>query len=249
VSSFIIAGLGESASSIAWGSEFLADLGVYPFVVPLRPIPGSMLSSTPPPKPDTMKSLYTAVAKILQSKGICSDKILAGCARCGACSAISSYETKEAPLICHSARNLCEKSQAFRIRKEIFVDEQGLFDTSDKDENDADSIHLVAKKGNKIIGTVRVYRDSTKQNHWIGGRLAVEKDFRATWAGPYLVKEAMKRVMKKGCDVFTAHIQEKNIPFFLKLGWKPIGPVIEHYGRPHQKMLANLKLVPPDIEV
>ncbi len=41
VSSFLIAGLGESPESIVWGSEVLADLGVYPFVVPFRPIPGS----------------------------------------------------------------------------------------------------------------------------------------------------------------------------------------------------------------
>jgi len=249
VSSFIIAGLGESANSIAWGSEFLADLGVYPFVVPLRPIPGTKLASAAPPHPDVMKPLYEIVAKILQAKGICSDKILAGCARCGACSALSSYETKEAPLICHSVRTRIEKSQAFRIRKKVFVDEQGLFDTSDVDENDANCIHLVAKKENRIIGTVRVYRDPVGQNQWIGGRLAVEKDCRVTWAGPYLVREAMKRVKKKGCEVFSAHIQEKNIPFFLKLGWKPIGSVQDHFGRPHQKMLANLNLVPEDMEV
>jgi hypothetical protein len=41
VSSFLIAGLGESPASIVWGSEVLADMGVYPFVVPFRPIPGS----------------------------------------------------------------------------------------------------------------------------------------------------------------------------------------------------------------
>jgi len=200
-----------------------------------------------PPGPDVMKQLYHCVSKILQDKGLATDKILAGCARCGACSALSSYEKKEIPLICHSARNQFEKSQAFKIRKKVFVDEQGLFDGTDKDENDSDSIHLVAKKENQIIGTVRVYRDRRGEDHWIGGRLAVEKEFRATNAGSYLVREAMKRVKKKGCDVFTARIQEKNISFFLKLGWTPMGPVKDHFGHPHQKMLANLNLVPEDI--
>lgn len=248
VSSFIIAGLGEPMPSIAWGSEFLADLGVYPFVVPLRPIPGSSLEQAAPPHPDSMKKLYDAVAKILQTKGIASDNVSAGCARCGACSALSSYERKiETDLICHSARNRFEKSEALRIRKQIFVREQGLFDRSDIDENDQNAIHLVASQKGKIIGTVRIYRKSSQPDHWIGGRLAVEEDSRTTSAGSSLVKEAMKRVQKKGCQIFTAHIQEKNIPFFLELGWNPLGPVKSHFGKPHQKMEADLNLVLKDI--
>ncbi len=39
VSSFILAGLGENPENVLWGSDLLADMGVYPFVVPLRPIP------------------------------------------------------------------------------------------------------------------------------------------------------------------------------------------------------------------
>ncbi|MBT4024405.1 MSMEG_0568 family radical SAM protein [Desulfobacula sp.] len=247
VSSFIIAGLGETMTSIAWGSELLADLGVYPFVVPLRPIPGSRLEKSTPPLPDHMKKLYDAVAKILQTKGINTSNILAGCARCGACSALSSYEKKEDSLICHSARNQFEKSEAFRIRKDVFVQEQGLFKNSDIDENDVYAIQLVAKQKGKVIGTVRIYSEKSGADNWIGGRLAIKKDFRATNAGSALVKEAMKRVQKKGCRVFTAHIQEKNIPFFLGLGWKPRGPVKLHLGYPHQKMEANLSLVRKDI--
>lgn len=249
VSSFIIAGLGETVSSIAWGSELLADLGVYPFVVPLRPIPGSMLANATPPHPDIMKQLYDIVGKILQTKGISTDQILAGCARCGACSALSSYEKKENKVLFHSARNTFEKSEAFKIRKKIFVMEQGLFDTSDIDENDSNSIHLVAKQNKKIIGTVRIYKEKEKADHWIGGRLAVEKKFRKTNAGSGLVKEAMKRVKKRGCKIFTAHIQKKNIPFFLGLGWQPLEPVKTYFGYPHQKMEANLDLVPEDIQV
>jgi len=247
VSSFIIAGLGETITSIAWGSEFLADLGVYPFVVPLRPIPGSSLKRSTPPHPDMMKQVYEAVGKILQTKGIATHKILAGCARCGACSALSAYENKEDDLICHSARNQDEKSEAFRIRKQIFVNEQGLFETSDMDENDQNAIHLVARQNEKVIGTVRIYKTDTGTDHWVGGRLAVEKNSRSTYAGTALVKEAMKRVQKKGCQIFTAHIQEKNVPFFLQLGWKSIGPVKSHFRHPHQKMQANLNLVPKDI--
>jgi len=70
VSSFLIAGMGESSESIAWGSEVLADLGVYPFVVPLRPLPGSTLENAVPPDPERMKRIYDAVAVILQKKEV-----------------------------------------------------------------------------------------------------------------------------------------------------------------------------------
>jgi len=247
VSSFLIAGLGESSESIAWGSEFLADLGVYPFVVPLRPLPGSTLENAVPPDPETMKRVYDAVAVILQKKGISTKETLAGCVRCGACSALGAYEKKESGIVCHSARNPHERNEAFKIRREVFVNEQRMFSVSDRDENDSKGIILVAKTDGKIIGTVRVFPGKAGVEHWIGGRLAVQKEYRTGRTGSLLVKEAMKRVKKKGCTVFTAEIQERNVRFFKKLGWQPIGQVTEPFGFPHQTMRADLSLVPGDL--
>lgn len=246
VSSFLIAGLGESSESIAWGSEFLADLGVFPFVVPLRPLQGSALENAVPPDPETMKRTYDAVAVILQKKAISKKEALAGCVRCGACSAIGAYEKNEFGIVCHSARNSHERNEAFKIRREVFVNEQRMFSDSDRDENDSESILLVAKTEGKIIGTVRVFPGKAGVGHWIGGRLAVQKEYRTGRTGSLLVKEAMKRVKKKGCTIFTAEIQEKNVRFFKKLGWQPIGQVIDRFGFPHQTMRADLSLVPGD---
>lgn len=92
VSSFLIAGLGENAQSIINGSKYLAELGVYPFIVPLRPIPGSFLQNAIPPPPDLMIALYEEVAQILKSCNISSKESKAGCVRCGACSALAEFE-------------------------------------------------------------------------------------------------------------------------------------------------------------
>jgi radical SAM protein (TIGR04043 family) len=48
VSSFLIVGLGEKKDSIIWGSKFLR-IWCLPFVVPLRPIPGSIMENVLPP--------------------------------------------------------------------------------------------------------------------------------------------------------------------------------------------------------
>ncbi len=245
VSSFLIAGLGEPPGSIVRGSETLADLGVYPFVVPFRPIPGSRMQHRLPPPPSVMKPVYEAVSELLVQKGLSQAACRAGCVRCGACSALPVYEKPPVRLTCHSARSLQEKSSALAIRKEVFVDEQGLFKDSDVDAHDAHSIHLVAKMDGAIVGTVRVF-PTGENGHWIGGRLAVSKPHRVFRVGAALVKEAMKRVKREGCNEFTAHIQDNNIGFFKRLGWKPVGPRETYCDRPHQRMQADLNRVEKD---
>ena len=240
VSSFILAGLGEEPDSVISGSDLLADMGVYPFVVPLRPIPGSYMAETLPPDPEIMKTIYLEVARILSRKGLSYATSLAGCVRCGACSALPAYEHPFKNLVCHPARTEEEHMEAFHIRKAVFVQEQKLFKDTDGDENDQKGIHLVAKQADRVIGTVRVYPAGTGNGDWIGGRLAVKKGFRASGAGELMVREAVILVKKNGCNHFTAHIQEKNIAFFEQLGWKSAGLLKDHFGRPHQLMKADL---------
>ncbi len=240
VSSFIIAGLGEDPDTVISGSAALADLGVYPFVVPLRPIPGSRMEDNLPPDPRIMGNIYEQVAAILKNKGLSSADCKAGCVRCGACSALPFHERPSESLICHPARTADEQAQAFEIRKAVFVHEQKLFKDTDVDENDKDGIHLVAKQEGRVIGTVRVYPAGTGNGDWIGGRLAVLKNFRASGAGELLVREAVTIVKKLGCNHFTAHIQANNVAFFEQLGWKGIAPVKDHFGTPHQMMEADL---------
>lgn len=240
VSSFLIVGIGESRDSIIWGSKYLADLGVYPFVVPLRPIPGSLMQDDLPPDPEEMKRIYEEVASILKRKGLSASQSLAGCVRCGACSALSLFEEAADPLVCHPVRTRAEQERAFEIRKEVFVLEQKIFSDSDIDENDAKSIHLVAEWNSEVVGTVRVFPVNHNGN-WMGARLAVKREFRNTGAGELLVREAMQCVKNRGCTKFTAHIQSENVPFFSRVGWKIVGPVKDYFGKPHQLMEANLE--------
>ncbi len=92
VSSFVITGLGESRQSVIEGAEYLAGIGVFPFVVPFRPIPGTGLGDRVPPAPDLMKGVYEEVSKILEKNGLSSEKSRAGCVRCGACSGLAGFE-------------------------------------------------------------------------------------------------------------------------------------------------------------
>lgn len=92
VTTYILAGLGDSADAIVLATRELAELGVYSFVVPFVPISGTPLADHPPPDTAFMHDLLDRVARELDRAGLRSQDIRAGCGRCGACSTLKSRE-------------------------------------------------------------------------------------------------------------------------------------------------------------
>jgi len=92
VSTYILAGLGDTAEAILDISEKLLALGVYPFVVPFVPISGTPLEDHPAPSAEFMKSILEPLGRRVAAAGLQSSDIKAGCGKCGACSSLSVYE-------------------------------------------------------------------------------------------------------------------------------------------------------------
>ena len=92
VSTYLIAGLGDRPASLLAVAARLVEIGVYPFVVPFVPIAGTPMAHRPAPPSQMMQALYVEVARLLRAHGLSSRDMKAGCARCGACSALSTYE-------------------------------------------------------------------------------------------------------------------------------------------------------------
>ena len=93
VSTYILAGLGDSLEMIVSICDRLIQIGVYPFVVPFVPITGTPLAKHQPPSSDFMYAIYERVGNLLNAAKMNSQDIKAGCAKCGACSALSTFET------------------------------------------------------------------------------------------------------------------------------------------------------------
>ena len=74
------------------GCRRAADIGVYPFVVPLRPVPGSLMGDRKPPTSDYVERIARKVAPYLLERGLTADRVAAGCARCQACSPVGAME-------------------------------------------------------------------------------------------------------------------------------------------------------------
>lgn len=92
VNTYLLAGLGDSLETLVEMCDRLIQIGVYPFVVPFVPISGTPLAHDPAPDSQFMLTLYQRVGDLLNRAGMSSADIKAGCAKCGACSALSTFE-------------------------------------------------------------------------------------------------------------------------------------------------------------
>jgi radical SAM protein (TIGR04043 family) len=93
VSTYVILGMGEDPDLIVEGCRRAIDIGVFPFVVPLRPVAGSLMADALPPERDYTERVYRQVASYLAARGMDTSVPKAGCARCQACSGLQGVQT------------------------------------------------------------------------------------------------------------------------------------------------------------
>jgi radical SAM protein (TIGR04043 family) len=96
VSTYLLAGLGDTAEGLLDASRRLIDIGVYPFVVPFVPVGGTPLAGARPPTADFMRAVLRPVGEWLTEAGMTSDTVKAGCSKCAACSTLSTFEKQSA---------------------------------------------------------------------------------------------------------------------------------------------------------
>jgi len=93
VSTYILIGLGEDPDELVSGCEELISMGVYPFVVPYRPLAGTLAKEAdqvPAPPHAVVYDVTQRVAAALRKAGMLGTDQAAGCAACGACSALGA---------------------------------------------------------------------------------------------------------------------------------------------------------------
>ncbi len=92
VSTYLLVGLGEDPDELVAGAAELIAMGVYPFVVPFRPLAGTLatdVDGASAPSPTQVYDVTSRVAAILRRAGMTGADQAAGCAACGACSGLS----------------------------------------------------------------------------------------------------------------------------------------------------------------
>ncbi|GLR69804.1 MSMEG_0568 family radical SAM protein [Agaribacter marinus] len=96
VSTYILAGLGDTVDDILAVCDELIAIGVYPFVVPFVPIRGTPLEDHPAPSSELMVAILRPLGAKLAAANMSSAQVKAGCAKCGACSSLQKYENTNA---------------------------------------------------------------------------------------------------------------------------------------------------------
>jgi radical SAM protein (TIGR04043 family) len=92
VSTYLLIGLGERPDELIAGAAKLIERGVYPFVVPMRPMAGTLArrDGAKAPEPSLVRYVTEGVAELLRRAGMRGADQEAGCAACGACGALSA---------------------------------------------------------------------------------------------------------------------------------------------------------------
>lgn len=144
--------------------------------------------------------------------------------------------------VCRAASTAEELDLHHRIRHQVFVREQGLFDGSDVDSHDAapDVVHVLGAWDGQVAGTVRLFPIDPAEGLWQGDRLAVLPGFRLGLGAP-LVRFAVSTAAERGGREMVAHIQLPNVAFFERIGWYTYGGVENYVGVAHQPMAIDLR--------
>jgi putative N-acetyltransferase (TIGR04045 family) len=123
----------------------------------------------------------------------------------------------------------------------VFVEQQRLFDGSDRDVRDAraGTLHAVGLVDGAVVGAVRLY-PLDADGLWKGDRLAVLPEARVRHVGALLVVFAVATAGELGGHRMVARVQLPNVRFFERLGWHVDGPPEPYVGVMHQAMAIPL---------
>jgi putative N-acetyltransferase (TIGR04045 family) len=146
-------------------------------------------------------------------------------------------------ILAEPAREPWQLREYYALRRAVFVEEQAMFEGSDRDAYDAHALHLVAIAtsagvSDEVVGVVRIYEEGP--GIWYGGRLAVTARYRrCREVGSALTQAAVGAARGLGATRFLATVQADNVPFFARHQFRALAPLLL-CGRAHQIMEAPL---------
>jgi ElaA protein len=122
------------------------------------------------------------------------------------------------------------------LRREVFIDEQGISEADEIDALDTHCLHLLAFVDDAPAGTARIMiKDGIAKI----GRVCVVSSHRGTGLGKALISACMEVSRAKGS---TARLgaQLQALGFYEALGFTAVGPVYDDAGIDHRDMVCDL---------
>ncbi|MDT8861711.1 GNAT family N-acetyltransferase [Alkalihalobacillus sp. MEB130] len=128
--------------------------------------------------------------------------------------------------------------EAYKIRTEVFVDEQNVPIEEEIDQYEDEAIHFVIHQSEKTIGAGRL--------RFVDGygkveRICIAKEARGTGAGRELMKVIEETAHREGVEKTKLNAQIQAQEFYRKLGYETVSGEFLDAGIPHVTMIKTLR--------
>ena len=131
-----------------------------------------------------------------------------------------------------------ELEEAFKVRKEVFVEEQGISEDIELDSNDSEAMHIVVKDGKSVIGTARVLfpaKGVAKIE-----RMAILRPFRRKGIGSKIISFLLAELKNRQIRKVVLHAQYSSVAFYKSCGFAESGVPFNEAGIRHLRMEREL---------
>ncbi|MBQ7063501.1 MAG: GNAT family N-acetyltransferase [Firmicutes bacterium] len=129
-------------------------------------------------------------------------------------------------------------TDAFSLRREVFIGEQGIPEELEFEGDDVEYRHLVVYDDGEPAASGRM-RFLTNEEAKIG-RICVRKASRGKQIGYFLVKVMMEKAFDEGALTMVVDAQVQAEPFYRICGFKRVCEIEDPTGIPHCRMQADL---------
>ena len=131
-----------------------------------------------------------------------------------------------------------ELFQALAIREVVFIEEQHVPETVERDAEDARAYHVLAFADGHAIGTGRLVVLPSAPKGETGkwgqiGRMAVLQSHRKNGVGNLLLIELEDEARRRGLTGVLVHSQLYALGFYERHGYRPVGAVFQEAGIDH----------------
>ncbi len=127
-----------------------------------------------------------------------------------------------------------ELEEAFKVRKEVFAEEQGISEDIVLDSNDSEAMHIVVKAEKRVIGTARVLFLSPSVAKI--ERMAILRPFRGTGIGSRIISFLLAELKNRQIRNVVLHAQYSSVAFYKSRGFVESGTPFNEAGIRHLKM-------------
>jgi predicted GNAT family N-acyltransferase len=125
-------------------------------------------------------------------------------------------------------------SDAYKIRKQVFIEEQKVPPDLEWDEMDKIATHFILYLDKTPIGTARTFE---QEGIWYIGRMAVLKEHRGKGFGKLIMESVLNYLKLKNPAKIVIHAQITVLDFYRKFGFVEFGEEFLDAGIKHKEMV------------